>query len=117
MADYEKQERELEERIAQLRARQQQVRARASEAERKGRDRARIMAGGLLVDLYPSWREVDLGALASVVARNAGVLGSLRAEPLPVEAAAKRLRGWEEAIRREAAPANGGEEVPDGGDR
>ena len=115
MADYEKQERELEERIAQLRARQQQVRARAGEAERKGLDRARIVAGSLLVGLYPSWREIDFGALASVVSRNAGVLGSKRAEPLPGEEASRRLRRWEESIRKGAVPRGEREEAGHGG--
>ena len=94
--------------LEQLEARQKQIqmqiqkkkRALAAE-ERKARNHALMVAGGLLMQHAPGgdWKRVDWDALAEWIGRYGYKVAECEAEALPTADAAKRLRAWERTGR------------------
>ena len=90
--------------LEQLEARQKQMqiqiqkkkRALAAE-ERKARNHALMVAGGLLMQHAPGgdWKRVDWDRLAEWIGRYGYKISECEAEELPMADAAKRLRSWE----------------------
>lgn len=89
--------------LEQLEARQKQIqmqiqkkRALAAE-ERKARNHALMVAGGLLMQHAPGgdWKRVDWERLAEWIGRYGYKIAECEAEELPTADAAKRLRAWE----------------------
>ena len=74
----------------------QKKRARAAE-ERKPRNHALMVAGGLLMQHAPGgdWKRVDWDRLAEWIGRYGYKIAEREAEELPTADAAKRLRAWE----------------------
>ena len=74
----------------------QKKRALAAE-ERKARNHARMVAGGLLMQHAPGgdWKRVDWDRLAEWIGRYGYKIAEREAEELPTADAAKRLRAWE----------------------
>lgn len=107
--------------LEQLEAKQKQIqmqiqkkrRALAAE-ERKVRNHALIVAGGLLMQHAPGgdWKRVDWDRLAQWINRYGYKISECEAEELPTKDAAARLREWErskrgaEKIRLEAQTSN-----------
>ncbi|MCI6275044.1 MAG: hypothetical protein MR415_11380 [Coriobacteriaceae bacterium] len=94
--------------LEQLEARQKQIqiqiqkkkRALAAE-ERKARNHALMVAGGLLMQHAPGgdWKRVDWDSLAGWIDRYGYKITECEAEGLPTVDAAKRLRAWERKDR------------------
>lgn len=90
--------------LEQLEARQKQIqmqiqkkrRALAAE-ERKARNHALMVAGGLLMQHAPGgdWKRVDWDRLAQWIDRYGYKVAECEAEELSTAEAAKRLRDWE----------------------
>ncbi len=74
----------------------QKKRALAAE-ERKARNHALMVAGGLLMQHAPGgdWKRVDWDRLAEWIGRYGYKIAEREAEELPTADAAKRLRAWE----------------------
>lgn len=97
--------------LEQLEARQKQIqmqiqkkkRALAAE-ERKARNHALMVAGGLLMQHAPGgdWKRVDWDALAEWIGRYGYKVAECEAEELPTADAAKRLRAWERKGREKS---------------
>lgn len=93
---------ELERRREQL---QNQIRdkKRAMAAdERKARNHALMVMGGLVERRLPDsdWKRADWNALESVLSYNADVFAQCGADALPTKEAAARLREWEKEQRQ-----------------
>lgn len=88
---------ELEERKARLEAQIARLKRMRSAEERKARNHALAVIGGLVVRHAPGgdWKSVDWDALAGFVARHADDIAACSAERLETDAAKKRLREWE----------------------
>lgn len=90
--------------LEQLEAKQKQIqmqiqkkrRALAAE-ERKARNHALMVAGGLLMQYAPGgdWKRVDWSRLAQWINRYGYKITECEAEELPTKEAACRLRAWE----------------------
>lgn len=90
--------------LEQLEAKQKQIqmqiqkkkRAIAAQ-ERKARNHALMVAGGLLMQHAPGgdWKRVDWDRLAAWITRYGYKITECEAEELPTADAAKRLRAWE----------------------
>lgn len=85
--------------LEQLEAKQKQIkkkRALAAE-ERKARNHALMVAGGLVVSHAPrgDWKRIDWDALAAWLDRYGYKIKECEAEELPTNDATKRLRAWE----------------------
>lgn len=97
--------------LEQLEARQKQIqmqiqkkkRALAAE-ERKARNHALMVAGGLLMQHAPDgdWKQIDWDMLAQWIDRYGYKITECRAEALPTADAAKRLRSWERKGREKS---------------
>lgn len=94
--------------LEQLEARQKQIqmqiqkkrRALAAE-ERKARNHALMVAGGLLMQHAPGgdWKRVDWDRLAQWIDRYGYKIAECEAEELPTKDARLRLRDWERTSR------------------
>ena len=103
--------------LEQLEARQKQIpmqiqkkrRALAAE-ERKARNHALMVIGGLVVQHAPDgdWKQIDMDALAAWIDRYGYKITECKAEGLPTADAAKRMRAWERK-GREREEASGDE--------
>lgn len=93
---------ELEERKARLEAQIARLKRMRSAEERKARNHALAVVGGLVVRHAPEgdWRSIDWDALAKLIAVHADEISSCSAERLDTDAAKKRLREWEQGERR-----------------
>lgn len=88
----------IDEQLARLKARKQASIARHGQDERKARNHACMVAGGLLLGCFPEgWQTIDWEGLASVVDRNEAIFGQRTAEGLPTPEASRRLRAWEQS--------------------
>lgn len=100
---YEQQIADYDAQIARIKARRQAAIARNGQTERKARNHALIVAGGLVMSCFEDgWQTVDWNALASVIEGNRAVLASKTAAKLPTAEAIKRLRAWEQSQRASA---------------
>lgn len=98
--------------LEQLEARQKQIqmqiqkkkRALAAE-ERKARNHALMVTGGLVMQHAPGgdWKRVDWDRLAEWIGRYGYKVAECEAEELPTADAAKRLRAWERKGREESS--------------
>lgn len=88
---------ELEERKARLEAQIARLKRMRSAEERKARNHALAVVGGLVVRHAPDgdWRSIDWDALAELIAAHANEIASCSAERLDTDAAKRRLREWE----------------------
>lgn len=103
---------ELERRQKQI-AEQIRNKKRALAAqERKARNHALIVAGGLVMQYAPGgdWKRVDWDRLAAWLNRYGYKVAECEAEALPTDEAYKRLREWEHPKTKndDAAQADGG---------
>ena len=97
---YEEQMAELDERLGQLKARRQALAARHGKDERKARDHALIVAGGMLVACFDGgWKTVDFKRLSGMIERNRTAFAKLSAPELATAEAKARLRAWETELR------------------
>ena len=105
--------------LEELQRRKRQIEAQISDKkralareERKARNHALMVAGGLLVSQAPGgdWKRIDWDALAAWVNRYGYKVAECEAEGLPTKDAAARLREWE----RRGRDAAGGEPDDDG---
>lgn len=94
---------ELEERKARLEAQIARLRRMRSAEERKARNHALAVIGGLVVRHAPEgdWKSIDWDALARLIAAHADEIASCSAERLETDAAKRRLREWEQGTRRQ----------------
>jgi hypothetical protein len=94
---------ELEKRKRQLEAQIQRKRRELAKSERKARNHAVMVAGGLLMAKAPGgdWKSVDWNALAAFIAGHADEISACGTQPLDTDGASKRLREWEKAKRQQ----------------
>lgn len=94
--------------LEQLEARQKQIqiqiqmkKKQLAAEERKARNHALVVAGGLLMQYAPGgdWKRVDWNRLAEWINRYGYKITECEAEELPTADAAKRLRAWEKKGR------------------
>lgn len=92
---------ELERRQAQLQNQIRDKRRALAADERKARNHALMVIGGLVERRLPDsdWKCADWDALESVLSHNADVFAQCGADALPTKEAAARLREWERAQR------------------
>lgn len=96
-----------EQQIAELEERLRAAKAKQAAGERKARNHALMVMGGLVESHVPGgWRAVDWDALAAWLAAHDGELAGLTQEREDASDALARLRGWER--RGRAAKASGG---------
>lgn len=93
---------ELEKRKRQLEAQIQRKKRELAKSERKARNHAVMVAGGLLMAKAPGgdWKSVDWNALAAFIAGHADEISACGTQPLDTDGASKRLREWEKAKRQ-----------------
>lgn len=96
----------LDGQIAKLKARRQAAVAHRSQDERKARNHACFVLGGLLMKCFDDWRAIDFEGVASVVEGNKSVFAQHSTTTLPTSEARKRLRKWEQK-QREKKTENG----------
>lgn len=106
--------------IAELKARRRAALAREHSAERKARDHAAFVAGGLLLDVFAddgrdrmdAWKSVDWDRLAAILRNEANRNGlrkrAMLGEPLGTAEAVERLRGFERRDRRRGGHVSAG---------
>lgn len=94
---------ELEKRKRQLEAQIQRKKRELAKSERKARNHAVMVAGGLLMAKAPGgdWKSVDWNALAAFIAGHAAEISACGTQPLDTDGASKRLREWEKAKRQQ----------------
>lgn len=94
---------ELEKRKRQLEAQIQRKKRELAKSERKARNHAVMVAGGLLMAKAPGgdWKSVDWDALAAFIAGHADEISACGTQPLDTDGASKRLREWEKAKRQQ----------------
>ena len=95
---------ELEKCKKQLEAQIQRKKRELAKSERKARNHAVMVAGGLLMAKAPGgdWKSVDWDALAAFIAGHADEISACGAQPLDTDMASKRLREWEKAKHQQA---------------
>ena len=94
----------LDAQLERLRARKQAVAARFSQEERKARNHALIVAGGMLEKCFDGgWQTIDWPGLESLIEGNREAFAAKTAPALPTCEASKRLRDWERAAREGGA--------------
>lgn len=105
---------ELERKRAQLDAQIKAKRRQLSKEERKARNHALMVAGGLLVQHAPGgdWKRVDWDKLAAWVSRCGYKIAECEAPELPTKEAARRLRDWERRGRDASADRPDGDARP-----
>jgi hypothetical protein len=90
--------------LEELQRRKKQIEAQISDKkralareERKARNHALMVAGGLVMQHAPGgdWKRVDWDMLAAWIDRYGYKIAECEAEALPTAGAAKRLRDWE----------------------
>lgn len=112
MADTSKIE-DIEAQIARLQERKRDVQRKMAEEERKGRNHACMVLGGMMLACFPDgWASVDFKGLDGIIKKNASVFSAKRCEALPTAEASKRLRQWE----RDGAWPGKTEALPDAPD-
>ncbi len=100
MVDPEDKIERLDAQIAQLKDRRADVRRKLAADERKARNHACMVLGGMVLSCFDEgWRTVDFGAVDQIVKKNSKVFGSRTAPELPAPEASKRLRLWERTKR------------------
>ena len=94
---------ELEKRKRQLEAQIQRKKRELAKSERKARNHAVMVAGGLLMAKAPGgdWKSVDWNALAAFIVGHADAISACGTQPLDTDGASKRLREWEKAKRQQ----------------
>lgn len=94
---------ELEKRKRQLEAQIQRKKRELAKSERKARNHAVMVAGGLLMANAPGgdWKSVDWNALAAFIAGHADEISACGTQALDTDGASKRLREWEKAKRQQ----------------
>lgn len=94
--------------LEELQRRKKQIEAQISDKkralareERKARNHALMVAGGLIVSHAPGgdWKRIDWDRLAAWIDRYGYKIAECEAEVLPTADATKRLRGWERKTR------------------
>lgn len=104
---YEERMAEYDERLRRLKAERQALAARHATDERKARNHALIVAGGILMSCFADgWQSVDWPRLSRVVSENSDVFGRMVTDVLPTPEATRRLREFE-AKAREAKKGRG----------
>lgn len=98
---------ELERRRAQIQNQIRDKKRALAADERKARNHALMVIGGLVERQVPlgDWKSIDWDALAQVISFNGDVFSQCGADSLPTKEAAARLRDWERS-RREARNAH-----------
>lgn len=117
--------RALQEKRKQLDARIRDAQNALRREERKARNHALMVAGGLVMSHAPDgdWKRIDWDALAAWIDRSSNEISGCSADALPTAEAAERLRRWERAKRTEETTAkvtqmdanDDGEAAPDDG--
>lgn len=92
---------ELERRQKQLAAQIRDKKRALAKEERKARNHALMVAGGLIMQYAPGgdWKRVDWNALAAWLNRYGYKVAECEAKELPTKEATERLRNWERAKR------------------
>lgn len=89
---------DIEAQIARLQERKRDVQRKMAEEERKGRNHACMVLGGMMLACFPDgWASVDFKGLDGIIKKNASVFSAKRCEALPTAEASKRLREWEKS--------------------
>lgn len=85
----------------QLNARIKDETRKMAERERKARNHALMVAGGLVIKHAPDgdWKNIDWDALAAWLNKYGYKITECKAESLETDDAYKRLRNWEQANR------------------
>lgn len=98
---------ELEKRKKQLEAQIQRKKRELAKQERKARNHAVMVAGGLLMAKAPGgdWKSVDWDALAAFIAEHADEISECGTQALDTDGANRRLREWERSARGNQANA------------
>jgi len=97
---YEQQIADYDAQIARIKSRRQAAIARHSQTERKCRNHATFVAGGLVMRCFEDgWQSVDWQALEEVIEGNRAIFASKTTNKLPTKQAAQRLRSWERSRR------------------
>ena len=93
---------ELERRQTQIQNQIRDKKRALAADERKARNHALMVIGGLVERRLPNsdWKCADWGALESVLSYNADVFAQCGADALPTKEAAARLRAWERSRRK-----------------
>ncbi len=93
--------RALQERKRQLDARIRDMQNALRREERKARNHALMVAGGLVMSHAPNgdWRQLDWDALAAWLDLYGHKISECKADELPTAEAAARLRDWERRKR------------------
>lgn len=114
MATLEELERRQKQIAEQIRNKKRALAAR----ERKARNHALMVAGGLVMQYAPGgdWKRVDWDRLAAWLNRYGYKVAECEAEALPTDEAYKRLREWEHPKPKtdDVAQADGGTAVEQG---
>jgi len=94
---------EYDAQLERIRARRQAAVARYGKAERKARTHALCVLGGMLEGCFEGgWKSIDFPAVAALIDGNRTMFAQRTAEALPTVEASRRLRGWEQEMRKEA---------------
>lgn len=99
--------RALQEKRKQLDARIRDAQNALRREERKARNHALMVAGGLVMSHAPNgdWKRIDWDALAAWIDRSSNEISGCSADALPTAEAAARLRDWERSNRTGKADA------------
>lgn len=91
---------EFDAEIRRLREKKRKAVARERKAERKARDHAAFVAGGLLLSCFPDgWESIDWDRLSRALMRSSGAFSKMTTTVLPWREASERLRAWEREQR------------------
>lgn len=98
---------ELERKQKQIQAQIQKKKRALAAEERKARNHALMVAGGLVVSHAPEgdWKRIDWDALAAWLDKYGYKVRACEADGLPTREAAARLREWERRGRETAQEA------------
>lgn len=92
----------LEQKQTQIQNQIKAEKRRLSSENRKARNHALMVIGGLVEAQIGDWREIDWDKLALFLKRNNQALQTVKGEKLETREAAERLRAWERAARKKA---------------
>lgn len=95
---------QLDAEIAALKAKRHAAVVAESRAERKARDHALIVLGGMIEACYPDgWRSVDYERVSRAVEKSRDAFAKMCWDTLPTPEATARLRDWERGQRAKSS--------------